>query len=390
MQNANDATTTFPEGFLWGGATAANQYEGGWDEGGKGPSVTDMITGGSVSEPRRITSTVRDDIWYPSHEAVDFYHHWREDIELFAEMGFKCYRMSVQWARIFPHGDDVPLAVGVPVAWDVPQRRYEALHNQFVASAKAVTLAHEIDPANKVGCMVASAATYPYSCDPDDVLEAQAANRRANWYCCDVQVRGSYPAWAPAFWRGEGVWLDVSDEDAATLAAGKVDFISFSYYSSAAASARDLEPATGNLFGGVNNPHLQKSAWGWAVDPKGLRWFLNEAYDRYQVPLMIVENGLGAADVVEDDGSIHDDYRIDYLRSHLEQLRMAIADGVDVMGYTWWGCVDIVSNSSGEMRKRYGFVYVDKQDGGAGTLERSRKDSFAYYAKVIASNGAVL
>ena len=224
---------------------------------------------------------------------------------------------------------------------------------------KAVTLAHEIDPANKVGCMVASAATYPYSCDPDDVLEAQAANRRANWYCCDVQVRGSYPAWAPAFWRGEGVWLDVSDEDAATLAAGKVDFISFSYYSSAAASARDLEPATGNLFGGVNNPHLQKSAWGWAVDPKGLRWFLNEAYDRYQVPLMIVENGLGAADVVEDDGSIHDDYRIDYLRSHLEQLRMAI-------------------------------VYVDKQDGGAGTLERSRKDSFAYYAKVIASNGAVL
>ena len=282
MQNANDATTTFPEGFLWGGATAANQYEGGWDEGGKGPSVTDMITGGSVSEPRRITSTVRDDIWYPSHEAVDFYHHWREDIELFAEMGFKCYRMSVQWARIFPNGDDaapsqagldfyrgvfelcrergiepmvtishyelpyalarrggwanrdlvglfvrycktlfteyrglvrywltfneincalvegafgnvmslgilpdgddVPLAVGEPVSWDVPQRRYEALHNQFVASAKAVTLAHEIDPANKVGCMVASAATYPYSCDPDDVLEAQAANRRANWY----------------------------------------------------------------------------------------------------------------------------------------------------------------------------------------------------------------
>ena len=173
-----------------------------------------------------------------------------------------------------------------------------------------------------------------------------------------------------------------------TLAAGKVDFISFSYYSSAAASTRDLDPATGNLFGGVNNPHLQKSAWGWAVDPKGLRWFLNEAYDRYQVPLMIVENGLGAADVVEDDGSIHDDYRIDYLRSHLEQLRMAIEDGVDVMGYTWWGCVDIVSNSFGEMRKRYGFVYVDKQDGGAGTLARSRKDSFAYYARVIASNGA--
>ena len=489
MPNANDATiATFPEDFLWGGATAANQYEGGWDEGGKGPSVTDMITGGSVSEPRRITSTVRDDIWYPSHEAVDFYHHWHEDIELFAEMGFRCYRMSVQWARIFPNGDDaapsqagldfyrgvfelcrergiepmvtishyelpyalaqrggwanrdlvdlfvrycktlfteyrglvrywltfneincalvegafgnvmslgilpdgddVPLAVGEPVAWDVPQRRYEALHNQFIASAKAVTLAHEIDPANKVGCMVASAATYPYSCDPDDVLEAQAANRRANWYCCDVQVRGAYPAWAPAFWRNEGVWLDVSDEDAATLAAGKVDFISFSYYSSAAASTRDLDPATGNLFGGVNNPHLQKSAWGWAVDPKGLRWFLNEAYDRYQVPLMIVENGLGAADVVEDDGSIHDDYRIDYLRSHLEQLRMAIADGVDVMGYTWWGCVDIVSNSSGEMRKRYGFVYVDKQDGGAGTLARSRKDSFAYYARVIASNGA--
>ena len=298
MPNANDATVaTFPEDFLWGGATAANQYEGGWDEGGKGPSVTDMITGGSVSEPRRITSTVRDDIWYPSHEAVDFYHHWHEDIELFAEMGFRCYRMSVQWARIFPNGDDaapsqaglhfyrgvfelcrergiepmvtishyelpyalaqrggwanrdlvdlfvrycktlfteyrglvrywltfneincalvegafgnvmslgilpdgddVPLAVGESVAWDIPQRRYEALHNQFIASAKAVTLAHEIDPANKVGCMVASAATYPYSCDPDDVLEAQAANRRANWYCCDVQVRGAYPAWAP-------------------------------------------------------------------------------------------------------------------------------------------------------------------------------------------------
>ena len=480
----------FPQGFLWGGATAANQCEGGYNADGKGLGVPDIMTGGTKTEPRHITDGILPGYHYPSHEAVDMYHHYLDDIKLFAEMGFKCYRMSINWSRVFPNGDEAePNSAGIefyrqvfqacqdngiePMVtlshyelpyglsknyggwknpkliefylnyartvmtaykglvkywltfneincllmggfggvmgggmlpegrkdvamtfgacdWDDPQARFDALHNQFLASAKCVVMAHEIDPENKVGCMIAGNATYPHTCNPADVLAAQRAQRESNFYCGDVQVRGAYPAWAPSVWARAGVTVEVSDEDAATLKAGTVDFYSFSYYMSSTASADPKALEGGNIFGGAGNPYLEKSDWGWAIDPQGLKYYLEEVYDRYQIPLMIVENGLGANDVVEEDGSIHDQYRIDYLRKHIECMDEAIADGVDLMGYTMWGCIDLVSASTGEMKKRYGFIYVDKDNDGNGTLARSRKDSFFWYKKVIESNGADL
>lgn len=480
----------FPEGFLWGGATAANQCEGGYDADGKGLGVPDVMTGGTVSSPRYITDGVLPGEFYPSHESVDMYHHYLDDIKLFGEMGFKCYRMSINWSRIFPKGDeDAPNQAGVEfyrkvfeacrdegiepmvtlshyelpyylakeyggwanpklidfflnyaktvmteykglvkywltfneinclmmgafgnimgagilppgekvpmvftdVDWDDPQKRFQALHHQFLASAKAVVLGHQIDPENKVGCMIAGSAVYPHTCNPADVLAAQKKQREQNFYCGDVQVRGAYPAWAKSLWQREfGGQIEVSEDDAATLAAGTVDFYSFSYYMSATATADKALLEAGNIFGGAGNEYLKKSDWGWAIDPEGLRYYLEEVYDRYGVPLMIVENGLGAVDEVEADGSIHDSYRIDYLRSHIQEMEKAIEEGVDLMGYTMWGCIDLVSASTGEMKKRYGFIYVDKDNDGNGTLARSRKDSFYWYKKVIASNGTDL
>ncbi|MBR3365442.1 MAG: glycoside hydrolase family 1 protein [Solobacterium sp.] len=484
----------FPKGFLWGGATAANQFEGGYDADGKGLSVPDVIMGGTVDTPRYITPAgVRPNTYYPSHEAIDFYHHWKEDIDLFAEMGFKCFRLSVQWSRFFPNGDDEePLQSGIdfyknifvhckengieplvtishyefPLAlshkyggwdnpviidlwlkftklcfteykglvklwltfneincgtipgmgdiyglgilpdhdtpisfggadWDDPTRRLTGLHNQFVASAKAVVQAHEIDPENKVGCMIAGSANYPYSCRPDDVLAALEKDRVFNFYCGDVHVRGAYPAWAPTYWKECGVdpeyMKGLAERDAETLKAGKVDFYSFSYYqSNTVATDPSLLQGKGNLFGGVANPYLEASAWGWTIDPKGLRYYLEAVYDRYQIPLMIVENGLGAVDERSEDGKFHDDYRIDYMRKHIEQMAIAIEHGVDLMGYTMWGCIDLVSASTGEMKKRYGFIYVDKDNDGNGDLHRERKDSFYWYKKVCETNGEEL
>ena len=478
----------FPDGFLWGGATAANQCEGAWDEDGKGPSVQDHLTAGSRRMPRGFTHEIQPGLSYPSHEAVDHYHRYKQDIALLAEMGFKVYRLSINWTRIYPQGDDEkpnragiefyrhvfeecrahgiePLVTishyelpyhlaeayggwsnrklidfymrycetlfteyrglvrywltfneintlmhpfGAVIAGILPdhdgtaldlmgsvetpeaaQRRFEALHNQFVASAKAVRLAHEIDPENKVGNMIAGQACYPYSCDPDDVLLAQRQVDASNFYCGDVQCRGAYPCWAPSLWRQLGVDLTRQAEmDAEVLKAGTVDFYSFSYYMSSTASAHpEAAEAGGNVFGGMGNPYLEKSDWGWAIDPKGLRWYLKTVYDRYQKPLMIVENGLGANDVRAEDGGFHDSYRIDYLRKHIVEMGKAVDDGVDLMGYTMWGCIDLVSASTGEMKKRYGFVYVDKDNDGNGDLHRERKDSFAWYKKVIASNG---
>ena len=484
----------FPKGFLWGGATAANQFEGGYDADGKGLSVPDVIMGGTVDTPRYITPAgVRPNTYYPSHEAIDFYHHWKEDIDLFAEMGFKCFRLSVQWSRFFPNGDDEePLQAGIdfyknifvhckengieplvtishyefPLAlshkyggwdnpkiidlwlkftklcfteykglvklwltfneincgtipgmgdiyglgilpdhdtpisfggadWDDPTRRLTGLHNQFVASARAVVQAHEIDPENKVGCMIAGSANYPYSCRPDDVLAALEKDRVFNFYCGDVHVRGAYSAWAPTYWKECGVdpeyMKGLAERDAEVLKAGKVDFYSFSYYqSNTVATDPSLLQGKGNLFGGVANPYLEASAWGWTIDPKGLRYYLEAVYDRYQIPLMIVENGLGAVDERGEDGKFHDDYRIDYMRKHIEQMAIAIEHGVDLMGYTMWGCTDLVSASTGEMKKRYGFVYVDRDNDGNGDFHREKKDSFFWYKKVIESNGADL
>ena len=478
----------FPEGFLWGGATAANQCEGGWDADGKGASVPDHITGGTFEKNRSITVEIDPAAHYPSHEAVDMYHHYKEDIALFAEMGFKCYRLSINWTRLYPNGDEAePNRAGVEyyrgileecrrygieplvtishyempfhlakeyggwsdrrvidfylsycrtlfteykglvrlwltfneinvglnpfgdvmstsfaaardgelrfaegkVSHDDLERRFNGMHHQFLASARAVSLAHEIDPENRVGCMIAGNVTYPYCCSPDDVRLAQEQVHLMNFYCGDVQVRGEYAPFAKRYLRELGVEIDWQPGDSEALKAGTVDFYSCSYYSSKCASTQEatLEHAKGNVFHGVRNPHLEMTDWGMQTDPKGLRWYLNEVYGRYRIPIMIVENGLGAVDTVEPDGSIHDPYRIAYLRDHILQMAEAIKDGVDLMGYTAWGCIDIVSCATGEMKKRYGFIYVDKDNEGNGTLTRSRKDSFAWYKKVIATNG---
>ena len=488
------AEYTFPEGFLWGGATAANQFEGGYDADGKGLSVPDIIMGGTVDTPRVITpGGVREGVYYPSHQAIDFYHHFEEDIDLFGEMGFKCFRLSTQWSRIFPNGDDAepnqagiefyrkvfeackrngieplvtishyefPLALshkyggwdnpkvidlwvrfcellfteykdlvhywltfneinagtipgmgdvmGVGILppddvamgfgacdWDDPKRRLTGLHNQFVASAKAVQLAHKINPDNKVGCMIAGNTNYPRTCNPDDVVAGMEADREFNFYCGDVQVRGAYPVWAPVLWAKQGVDADymwgLAKRDAEVLKAGTVDFYSFSYYQSNTVSTDpEMHKGGGNLFGGVPNPYLKASDWGWTVDPKGLRYYLETVYDRYQIPLMIVENGLGAVDERSEDGKFHDTYRIDYLRQHIQEMAVAMSHGVDLMGYTMWGCIDLVSASTGEMKKRYGFIYVDRDNDGNGDFHRERKDSFYWYKKVIASRGTDL
>lgn len=473
----------FPDHFLWGGATAANQYEGGYNEGGKGLSTADVMTGGSHTTPRRITSKIEPGILYPSHEATDFYHHYKEDIALFAEMGFKVFRLSIAWSRIFPNGDDqtpneeglkfyddvfkelkkynieplvtishyeapfnlslkyngwagrevvdfyvsycevlfkryhndvkywltfneinalmMPfgtfMAGALPVDLDqelgsnkndTTQLRFQALHHQFVASAKAVKLAHEIDPSLKIGCMIAFMTLYPYTCNPDDLLLVQEQMNQNNYYCSDVQVRGAYPAYAKRLWNNKGINIEMLPGDTEILKEGKVDFYTFSYYMSNCASADPNQEVTGgNLIKGIKNPYLESSEWGWQIDPKGLRYTLNEIYNRYQIPMMVVENGLGAKDGVEENGEINDDYRIDYLRAHIEQMNEAIGDGVDLIGYTPWGCIDLVSASTGEMLKRYGFIYVDKHDDGSGTLNRLKKKSFYWYKEVINSNG---
>lgn len=471
-----------PENFLWGGATAANQCEGAYDQGGRGLSSVDVIPFGPDRMPvaRGLVKMLDcgPEHAYPAHEAIDMYHHYKEDIALFAEMGFKCYRMSISWTRILPNGDDeTPNEEGLafydslfdeclqhniqpvvtichfdtPIAlikkyggwrdrrmvdafthycrilferygkkvkyWltfneinmllhmsfmgagiyfeegeDREQVKYQAAHHELIASARAVKLAHEMMPGCMVGCMLAAGQFYPYTCAPADVYEAMERDRD-NYFFIDVQARGAYPVWAKKRMERAGVRLSMEPGDEAELAEGVVDFISMSYYCSRCISA-DPEVLKNHSRGGnavftsVVNPHLPSSEWGWQIDPLGLRVTLNSLYDRYQKPLFIVENGLGANDVVEPDGSIHDPYRVDYMRAHIRaMLEAANEDGVPLLGYTSWGCIDLVSASTGEMRKRYGMIYVDKQDDGSGTLRRMKKDSFYWYKNVIASNG---
>ena len=476
---------TFPEGFFWGGATAANQFEGAWSVDGRGPSVDDHFTGGSYERPREITIDIKPDLLYPNHDGIDFYHRYAEDIALFAEMGFTMFRMSISWSRIFPNGDDAePNEAGLafydkvfdeckkhgieplvtlshyemPYAlvekyngWEgrelidlfvkycatvferykdkvtywltfneincgatdmgnlfetsmirgfegpaseaktTAQQRFQALHHQFVASGRVVRLAHEKYPQFKMGNMDCFILSYPATCDPKDILLNQANMREMNWYCSDVQVRGAYPSYARRYWREHGVELAIVDGDLDDIAAGKVDFYTFSYYMSNIVGTHDVEQTSGNMtFGGVN-PYLESTEWGWQIDPDGLRYALNEIYDRYQIPLMVVENGMGARDeVVVEDGEkrVHDDYRIEYLKKHVRAMGEAVDDGVDLIGYTWWGPIDLVSAGTGEMRKRYGFIYVDKHDDGTGAYERIRKDSFFAYQKIMKSSGA--
>jgi 6-phospho-beta-glucosidase len=461
----------FPENFLWGGATAANQCEGAYLTGGKGLSTADVMTVGSHGGvPREITDGVMEEKYYPSHNAVDHYHRFKEDIALFAEMGFKCYRMSIAWSRIFPNGDEMvpneeglkhydevfdtclqygiepivtlshfetPLGLLKYGSWqnrkviefylrycetlfyrykgkvkywltfneinvmstkpwmaggvssDEEQVRMTAAFHQFLASAKAVQMAHAIDPNNKVGMMYAGHFAYPNSCDPEDI-QANVDFMHKMLFYCDVQCRGYYPAYKLKEFEREGIVLPIQDGDLEELKNGKVDFLSYSYY-----LTHVVGKETNLNFNGLNgvktgykNPYLPTSDWGWTIDPMGLRYSLNLLYDRYQIPLMIVENGLGAVDKLEEDGTVHDSYRIDYLRDHLTEMKKAIdIDGVPVMGYTMWGPMDIIAASTGEMKKRYGFIYVDVDDNGNGSFKRIKKDSFYWYKKVIETNG---
>jgi 6-phospho-beta-glucosidase len=468
------SASTFPTGFHWGGATAANQIEGAYDEGGKGLSIQDVMPQGIVGP--RTQGPTRENL---KLVGIDFYHRYAEDIALFAEMGFRVFRLSIAWSRIFPHGDDempneeglafydavfdelarhgieplvtishyeTPLALAeryngwvsreligfyeryVRVLFDrygsrvkywltfneinsvlhepfmngainSPKQElsttelYQAVHHELVASALATRIAHETMPDAKVGCMILAIPVYPLTPDPADVAAAMEADHR-NLFFGDVHARGTYPGYMLRYFREHGIDLHITDEDR-DLLKHTVDFVSFSYYLSVCETAKPTrtDDIEGNVFGGVSNPTLQASDWGWQVDPVGLRIVTNQYWDRWQKPLFVVENGLGARDqLVEVDGSrtVLDDYRIDYLNDHLVQLGEAIADGAKVWGYLSWGCIDLVSNSTAQMSKRYGLIYVDRNDDGSGTLERYRKKSFGWYAEVIRTNGAGL
>ncbi|SEO06884.1 6-phospho-beta-glucosidase [Amphibacillus marinus] len=473
-------TNQFKDGFLWGGATAANQFEGGLNEGGKGLNLADVLPGGKerlklLASPGFDFEIDQAKYHYPNHEGIDFYHRYKEDIALFAEMGFKVFRLSIAWSRIFPNGDETeaneaglafydrifdelakyniePLVTiahyetplhlikeyggwknrklveffdryveaiftryqdkvkywltfnEINGATHLPllglgfspeseatrlQESFQGLHHQFVASARAVKKGHEIIPESQIGCMLLYAPVYAFDANPENVMYVRREADLFNFFCGDVQVRGEYPYFAKRYFEENNIKLKIEAGDLEEIKQGTVDFISFSYYMSRTDKKHKTaeEMGQGNLIGGVKNPFLSASDWGWEIDPIGLRIALNELYARYQKPLMIVENGLGAYDQIEADGSIQDDYRIDYLREHIKQMGEAVQDGVDLIGYTPWGCIDLVSASTGEYSKRYGFIYVDKHDDGSGTMERMRKKSFYWYKQVIESNG---
>ncbi|WP_097037548.1 6-phospho-beta-glucosidase [Lactiplantibacillus plantarum] len=469
-----------PKDFLWGGAVAAHQLEGAWDVDGKGVSIADVMTAGRNGVPRKVTDGIKDGEIYPNHWGNDFYHRYPEDDRLFEEMGFKCFRTSIAWTRIFPNGDesepneaglkfyddlfDDLLSHGIqPVvtlshfeipyhlvkvyggfsnrkmidffvhfaktvfkryqdkvkywmtfneinnqtAWSDPhpllqnsglqlskddnweQAMYQAAHYELVASALAVQAGHAINPDFQIGCMVAMCPIYPLTAKPADVMMAERAMQKRYWFG-DVHCLGEYPKWLPKYFERKGFDMDITAADLATLKAGTVDYVGFSYYMSFVTKGRDgdsdydfKEP---DDF--VENPYVEKSDWGWQIDPTGLRYAMNWMQDRWHLPQFIVENGFGAYDKKEADGSVHDDYRISYFRDHILAMEQAVVlDGVDLIGYTPWGCIDLVSASTGEMAKRYGFIYVDADDNGQGSFDRSKKDSFNWFQQVIASDG---
>ena len=470
----------FPKDFLWGGAVAAHQVEGAWNVDKKGVSTADVMTAGANGVAREITKGIIEGKNYPNHEAIDFYHHYKEDIALFKELGLKAFRTSINWTRIFPNGDEEkPNEAGLqfyddlfdellknniePVItlshFEIPYHLYEkyggftnkklidffvhyaktvmtrykdkvkywmtfneinnqadgqhTLHtwtnsallfeegdnkealtfqaglNELIASAKVVKLGHEINPDFQIGCMMAYVPIYPYSCNPSDLLASVKVMDRRFFYS-DIHARGIIPAYAQKYWEQKGYEIEITQEERQALKEGPVDYIGFSYYMSGAVTT--LPDVAGDEITEfpeakvVLNPYVSASDWGWQIDPVGLRYTLNIVYERYNLPLFIVENGFGAYDKLED-GKIHDPYRIDYLQKHIDQMELAVnVDGVDLMGYTPWGVIDLVSFGSGEMEKRYGFIYVDKDNVGNGTLKRLKKDSFAWYQKLIQEN----
>ncbi len=481
--------TKFPKGFLFGGATADFQYEGGWNEGGRGLLTHDFVTNGNVSRKRQITLRLKDgtrgscnweesvpegavpvmydDEYYPNHKAVDFYHHWKEDIGLMAEMGFRIFRFSICWSRIYPTGEDeTPNEEGLKFYEDVideclkyhieplitichdevpyelamkyegwlsrktidaylklavtlferfkgkvkywltfnelnlvngwvelgirsaePQSHYQAIHHCFVASSLAIKAGHEIMPDAMFGTMFALSELYPATCDPNDVFTCYK-KRMESMYFVDTMTRGKYPNYAEEIWQRKGIRLVFGEHDEEILAKYPLDFVSFSYYTSKIVSTETKM----DIIGGDPNPYVKDTTpWGWQIDPIGLRYCLNEVYDRYQKPLFVIENGLGALDEPDENGVINDSYRIDYLKKHLKEIRDAILiDHVDCFGYTMWGNTDLVSRGTGEMKKRYGFVHVDMDDEGRGTLMRRKKASFDWYRHMIETDGESL
>jgi 6-phospho-beta-glucosidase len=479
-------TVGFPENFLWGGALAANQCEGAWDEGGKGPSVADVMPHGIFGGPQY------DAAYYPTHEAIDFYHRYQEDVALFGEMGFNILRTSIAWTRIFPTGEEdapneeglrfydryfaelkahgmkimitlshyeMPLAlaekyggwssramidfymkfckvvfnrykgvidywltfneignnINKPMMWvtagidpersELEQTCYQASHNQFVASALATKLLHETDRTARIGSVIEYKTMYPLSCSPEDSEVVQALKQKCYYYP-EVQVRGHYPSYMWEYFAKRGITIEYEPEDMDIICENTVDFLSFTYYRSRIAGKDYVESVQkdantsdsvaagdkgrrGNesiLVSGKTNPYLKTTASGWSIDPDGLYLALNELYDRYQVPIFVAENGLGTKEALVD-GTVHDSYRIEYLKAHVEAMKRAICNGVDLFGYTMWSPIDIVSEGTGQMSKRYGFIYVDRNDAGEGTLRRYKKDSFEWYKRCIASNG---
>ena len=479
----------FPENFLWGGAIAASQADGAFDKGGKGLDTQDLryFDAKWTKEERMMQKNRRinhvkyqkalndqDDEHYPFRWGIDFYNNYKEDIKLFKEMGLKVFRTSINWARIYPNGDDenpneegiqwyidlfeechkndikvfatilhynIPLnlvekyggwknrktidfyvkyattlfeRLGSLVDYWLPFNEFNAgrfnpyngvcliedeeenydnaifqcLHHQFVANALTIEAGHRIIPNSMIGGMIARFTTYPATPRPEDVMQMILDDQYSNWFYLDVMARGEYPSYMDRYFETTGIKIQMEPQDKDIIKNNTIDFTAFSYYfSQVSTTSQGWEKTSGNLILANKNPYLETSEWGWQKDPIGLRVTLNQVYDRYQLPIFIAENGLGAMDILDKDGSIHDEYRIDYLRSHVEQMKEAIIDGVDLIGYTMWGFIDIVSCGSMEMSKRYGVIYVDRDDRGKGTNKRYKKDSFYWYQKCIHSNG---
>ena len=467
----------FPNNFLWGGAIAANQVEGAYLEDGKQPSVIDTLGVGYENRVGDGYGKIDPDRYYPSHKAIDFYHHYKEDIKLFAQMGFNCLRLSIAWSRIFPLGDEqepnekglkfyddifdelskyniepivdithyeLPLHLSTKYGgWQdrrlvgfyeryceiifnrykakvkkwmnfteintinyVPQFNggfqinrndsnknqiiYQALHHMLVASAKANELCHKIIPNSLIGMNMAGKQLYPATCKPEDVY-ATLLTKRESLFCSDVMMNGEYPAYTKSMFKILNVELEIKDGDLELMKKNPCDYLGLSYYMSNIIEANNEGSPIGNMSWGLPNPYLEGSEWGWQYDPIGLTSYLIELYDRYKKPLFLAENGLGAKDILIDDGNgnliVNDDYRIEYLKKHIDACRVALENDVELMGYLSWGCIDLVSASTGEMSKRYGMIYVDVDDEGKGTFKRYPKKSFAWYKKLIERNG---
>ncbi|MGX6995302.1 glycoside hydrolase family 1 protein [Pediococcus acidilactici] len=470
----------FPDNFLWGGSIAAHQTEGAWSEDGKGPAIMDYVTVGEDGQPRKIHQTIDPECRYPSHIGIDFYHRYLDDVKLLAQMGFKALRISIDWSRIYPNGDDLePNPKGIefyinlidelkkyhiepivtlyhfemPInlvkkygSWQnrsvvelylkfcktmftalrgkvkywvtfnemnhidprteasdiftyiIAGLKYSEMkdksqtlatigYNMTLASCKAVRLGHEIDASNKIGCVFGIEPVYPINSEPENIMNAFRQMDR-DFYQIDAMCNGEFPQYKLAEYEDDGIQLAFSKNDSEDFKEGKIDFIGMNYYASSVAEYHGAKEAKSALFGGLTNPFLETSKWGWTIDPVGIRYLLNYTYRKYGIPIMITENGLGAEDRLDDNGKIHDDYRIDYLRKHVQEVKKAVEiDQVNCFGYLTWGPIDLVSATTGQMSKRYGFIYVDLDDSGRGTLQRLKKDSFDWYKKVIKSNG---